>query len=146
MTPLLSVRGLTVRLGAGTPVDGVDLDVAPGETLGIVGESGSGKSLSLRAVLRLLPASARTTGTVMWGGRDLLTVPEAEMREIRGGQIAMVFQEPMTALNPVLTIGLQITESLRVHLGRRGGGSAGGGVARSGGDSGCQAPAVELSA
>jgi oligopeptide/dipeptide ABC transporter ATP-binding protein len=120
MTPLLSVRGLTVRLGAGTPVDGVDLDVAPGETLGIVGESGSGKSLSLRAVLRLLPAAARTTGTVMWDGRDLLTVPEAEMREIRGGQIAMVFQEPMTALNPVLTIGLQITESLGVHLGLRG--------------------------
>jgi peptide/nickel transport system ATP-binding protein len=120
MTMLLSVRGLTVSLGAGTPVDGVDLDVAAGETLGIVGESGSGKSLSLRAVLRLLPPQARTTGTVMWGGQDLLTLPEPAMREVRGGQIAMVFQEPMTALNPVLPIGLQITESLGCHLGLRG--------------------------
>ncbi|MEJ1976950.1 MAG: ATP-binding cassette domain-containing protein [Acetobacteraceae bacterium] len=86
MTSLLSIRGLTVRLGAGTPVDGVDLDVAPGETLGIVGESGSGKSLSLRAVLRLLPKQAQTTGTVMWGGQDLLTLPEPAMREVRGGR------------------------------------------------------------
>jgi peptide/nickel transport system ATP-binding protein/oligopeptide transport system ATP-binding protein len=120
MTPLLSIRGLSVRLGGGTPVDGVDLDVAPGETLGIVGESGSGKSLSLRSILRLLPPQAVTSGEVMWQGRNLLTLPEPEMRRVRGGQIAMVFQEPMTALNPVLPIGLQITEGLGVHLGLRG--------------------------
>ena len=116
----LAVRGLRVALGAGAPVDGIDLDVGPGETLGIVGESGSGKSLSLRAMLRLLPPQARTTGSVTWDGRELLHLDEAAMRAVRGGEIAMVFQEPMTALNPVLKIGLQITESLAAHLGLRG--------------------------
>ncbi|WP_158747127.1 ABC transporter ATP-binding protein [Acidisphaera sp. L21] len=120
MTPLLSIRGLSVQIGRGTPVDGIDLDIAPGETLGIVGESGSGKSLSLRAILRLLPPQAKVTGTAIWNGVDLLTLPEPDMRRVRGGQIAMVFQEPMTALNPVLPIGLQITESLGVHLNLRG--------------------------
>jgi oligopeptide/dipeptide ABC transporter ATP-binding protein len=121
VTALLEVRGLTVRLGAGAPVDGIDLDVAAGETLGIVGESGSGKSLTLRAILRLLPSQARISGTVLWQGEDLFDLPEAAMRRVRGGQIAMVFQEPMTALNPVLPIGLQISESLGVHIGLRGG-------------------------
>ncbi len=120
MSPLLSIRGLSVRLGAGVPVDGIDLDVGVGETLGIVGESGSGKSLSLRAILRLLPAQARVSGTVLWNGTDLLRLDEPAMRRVRGGQIGMVFQEPMTALNPVLPIGLQITESLGVHLNLRG--------------------------
>jgi peptide/nickel transport system ATP-binding protein/oligopeptide transport system ATP-binding protein len=120
MTPLLSIRGLSVQLGGGRPVDGIDLDVGPGETLGIVGESGSGKSLSLRAILRLLPPQAVTGGQVLWQGRDLLTLPEHAMRRVRGGEIAMVFQEPMTALNPVLPIGLQITEGLGVHLGLHG--------------------------
>ncbi len=109
-----------MRIGESTPVDGIDLDVAAGETLGIVGESGSGKSLTLRAALRLLPPQARTQGQVSWQGRDLLRLTEPEMRHVRGGEIAMVFQEPMTALNPVLTIGLQITEGLNVHRGLHG--------------------------
>jgi peptide/nickel transport system ATP-binding protein/oligopeptide transport system ATP-binding protein len=119
--PLLSLTGLTVRIGTASPVAGIDLHVNAGEVLGIVGESGSGKSLSLRAILRLLPATARVSGQVLWQDRDLLTLTEAEIRRIRGREIAMVFQEPMTALNPVLPIGLQITESLGVHLGLRGG-------------------------
>ncbi len=114
------VRDLVVRLGSATPVDGVDLDIGPGEVLGIVGESGAGKSLLLRSVLRLLPPGAQTTGTVTWRGGNLLMVPEAELAKIRGAEIAMVFQEPMTALNPVLSIGVQITESLSTHLGLRG--------------------------
>ncbi len=117
---LLSVRGLQVAIGAARPVDGIDLDVDAGEVLGIVGESGSGKSMTLRAILRLLPPTARTAGDVAWQGTDLLALPEARMRAVRGGEIAMVFQEPMSALNPVLTIGLQITESLTVHHGIRG--------------------------
>ena len=118
--PLLSLSGLTVRIGAATPVAGIDLRVDAGEVLGIVGESGSGKSLSLRAILRLLPAAAEVSGQVSWQGRDLLAMPQEQLRRIRGREIAMIFQEPMTALNPVLPIGLQITESLRVHLGLRG--------------------------
>ncbi len=120
MTALLSLAGLSVHIGSARPVDGIDLDLQPGETLGIVGESGSGKSLTLRAILRLLPAGAQTAGRVLWQGRDLLALPEDAIRRVRGGEIAMVFQEPMTALNPVLTIGLQITEGLRAHLGLRG--------------------------
>ena len=117
----LSLRGLQVQIGAARPVDGIDLDVAAGEMLGIVGESGSGKSLTLRAILRLLPAVAAVSGRVTWAGRELLTATEAEMQRIRGGEIAMVFQEPMTALNPVLTVGLQITETLLAHGRARGG-------------------------
>ena len=116
----LQVRGLSVAIGPARPVDGIDLDVAPGEVLGIVGESGSGKSLTLRAILRLLPPAARIEGDVHWNGTDLLTLPEPQMRAVRGGEIAMVFQEPMSALNPVLTIGLQITESLTTHQALRG--------------------------
>jgi len=121
VTALLRVRGLEVGIGRALPVDGIDLDVEAGEMLGIVGESGSGKSMTLRAILRLLPAAARTSGTVTWLGRDVLTLPEPQLRRVRGGEIGMVFQEPMTALNPVLTIGLQITESLTTHRGLRGG-------------------------
>ena len=116
----LQVRGLQVAIGSARPVDGIDLDVAPGEVLGIVGESGSGKSLTLRAILRLLPPTAAIEGAITWAGRDLLGLAEPQMRAVRGGEIAMVFQEPMSALNPVLTIGLQITESLQVHRGLRG--------------------------
>jgi peptide/nickel transport system ATP-binding protein/oligopeptide transport system ATP-binding protein len=118
--PLLSVRNLTVRIGNITPVQDVSFDVSAGEVLGVVGESGSGKSLMLRAILRLLPHIAQTSGTVVWRGRDLTTLAEPEMRTLRGGEIAIVFQEPMSALNPVLTVGRQITESLAEHRGLRG--------------------------
>ena len=117
---LLALRDLTVRIGGAQPVDGVNLEIAAGEMLGIVGESGSGKSLTLKSVLRLLPAAARVSGQVLWQGRDLVGLPDAAMRHVRGREIAMVFQEPMTALNPVLTVGLQITESLAEHLDMRG--------------------------
>jgi peptide/nickel transport system ATP-binding protein/oligopeptide transport system ATP-binding protein len=96
-------------------VDGVDLSVGPGEVVGLVGESGSGKSVTLRAIAKLLHAHATITGRVSWRGRDLLTMPELELEAIRGGQIGMVFQEPMAALNPVLSIGLQIDEVLVAH-------------------------------
>ena len=120
MTALLEIRDLAVRIGAARPVDGVTFDVHAGEMLGIVGESGSGKSLSLRALLQLLPPTATVTGTAMWQGNDLLSMPQPEIRRIRGRSIAMIYPEPMTALDPVLPIGLQITESLAVHLGLRG--------------------------
>jgi oligopeptide/dipeptide ABC transporter ATP-binding protein len=117
---MLSVRDLSVRIGPATQVDGISFDVAGGEMLGIVGESGSGKSLSLRAILQLLPRHAVTTGSVTWQNQELLGLPEPAIRRIRGREIGMVFQEPMTALDPVLTIGLQITESLGEHLNLRG--------------------------
>lgn len=114
------MRGVGVGIGVARPVDGIDLDIGAGEVVGIVGESGSGKSLTLRAILRLLPPTATLSGQVLWRGQDLVALPEPALRAIRGREIAMVFQEPMTALNPVLTIGLQITESLAAHLGLRG--------------------------
>ena len=120
MSALLEVRDLTVRIGPAAPVSGVSLHVGPGEVLGLVGESGSGKSLTMRAILRLLPDGARLGGAVLWEGNDLATLPEARMRKLRGRQIAMIFQEPMTALNPVLPVRLQITESLAEHLGLHG--------------------------
>ncbi len=120
MNPLLSVRGLGISIGPANPVDSVSFDVNASEMLGIVGESGSGKSLTLRALLQLLPPHARTTGTATWQGRDLLAMPADDIRRVRGREVAVIYQEPMTALDPVLTIGLQITESLNVHLGLRG--------------------------
>ncbi len=117
---LLALNALTVAIGDARPVEGVTLEIAAGEVLGIVGESGSGKSLTLRSVLHLLPPAARVSGQVLWQGRDIAGLDEAGMRGIRGREIAMVFQEPMTALNPVLPVGLQITESLHAHLGLRG--------------------------
>ncbi len=118
--PLLSVRNLTVRIGPVTPVEDVSFDVGTGEVLGLVGESGSGKSLTLRAIMRLLPPVAHMSGQILWQGRDLTALPDAELRALRGREIAIVFQEPMAALDPVLTVGLQITESLTEHLGLRG--------------------------
>ena len=114
--PLLSVAGLYATFptphGPAAVVDGVDLTVGAGEVLGIVGESGSGKSMTLRAIMRLIEAPGRVEGRILWEGQDLLALSERQMRGVRGRQIGMVFQEPMTALNPVLPIGLQITESL----------------------------------
>jgi oligopeptide/dipeptide ABC transporter ATP-binding protein len=117
--PALSIRGLAVRFdtphGRVDAVDSIDLDLQPGEVLGLVGESGSGKSMTLRSILRLVPSSARVAGCVFWHGRDLIGMPEPQLRAIRGREIAMIFQEPMTALNPVLTVRRQIDENLRAH-------------------------------
>ena len=118
--PLLSIRGLSVGFATAAGhvpvVDGIDLDVGTGEVVGLVGESGSGKSVTLRAMLRLLGPAARIDGAIAWRGAELVGLGEAELRRIRGREIAMIFQEPMAALNPVLTVGLQIEESLSTHL------------------------------
>ncbi len=122
-TPLLEVENLTVRFrtdrGWLTAVDDVSLAVGEGEALGIVGESGSGKSVTALSILRLHAAATTRipTGRVMYGGRDLLKLPVREMRTIRGGEVAMIFQDPMSSLNPVLTIADQIGETLRLHQG-----------------------------
>ena len=123
--PLLSVRDLSVGFVAGrrvlTAVSGVSFDLAAGETLALLGESGCGKSATALALLRLLPAAGRVPGgEVNFAGRDLLHLPESEMRAVRGGGMAMIFQEPATSLNPVLTNGRQISEVLERHLGLRG--------------------------
>jgi peptide/nickel transport system ATP-binding protein/oligopeptide transport system ATP-binding protein len=119
--PLLAVEGLRVGFGGAEggvieAVRGVDFSVAPGEAIGIVGESGSGKSLTMLAVMRLLGAPARTTGgRAMFAGEDLLAASEARMRALRGREIAMVFQDPQSSLNPALTIGRQIGDVVRAH-------------------------------
>ena len=119
--PLLSVEGVSVELptprGALRAVDNVDLALAPGRTLGIVGESGCGKTMLSRAILQLLPKRARLGGRVMFAGRDLTNLPAEALRRLRGPELAVVFQDPMTSLNPVLTIGTQIIETLQAHLG-----------------------------
>jgi oligopeptide transport system ATP-binding protein len=121
--PLLDVRDLRTefRTGAGVvhAVDGISYSVEPGETVAIVGESGSGKSVGALSLLRLIPdpPGRIVGGEVRFRGRDLLRLSDREMRQVRGGEIGMVFQEPMTSLNPVLTIGRQITETLEQHRG-----------------------------
>jgi peptide/nickel transport system ATP-binding protein/oligopeptide transport system ATP-binding protein len=120
MDDLLSIEGLRTVFrtanGDVPAVDGVTLSVAKGRTLGIVGESGCGKSMLSLSVMRLVPQPGRiAAGRVMFDGRDLLTLPPAEMRAIRGARIAMIFQEPMTSLNPVFTVGDQIVEAMRAH-------------------------------
>jgi oligopeptide transport system ATP-binding protein len=119
---LLQVRNLTTEFrtdrGVLRAVDSVSLDVAEGEALGVVGESGSGKSVTALSIMRLVgqPAGRVVAGQVIFEGEDLLTLPESRMRSIRGGRIAMIFQDPMSSLNPVLTVERQITESLEQHL------------------------------
>jgi peptide/nickel transport system ATP-binding protein len=116
--PLLEVGGLTVRYGRRLATWAVDLALRPGEVLGLVGESGAGKSTVGRAVVRLLPDSGRlVAGTVRFKGRDLLAVTEAEMRQLRGGDLALIPQDPLSALNPAFRIGLQATDALRLHRG-----------------------------
>jgi ABC-type dipeptide/oligopeptide/nickel transport system ATPase component len=118
--PLLDVQRLTVVFEGAqstvTAVDAASFQIAPGETLGLVGESGSGKSVTAFAILRLLQPPGRvTSGRIMFEGRDLLALAERDMRRIRGARISLIFQEPMTALNPVMRVGDQIAEALTVH-------------------------------
>jgi peptide/nickel transport system ATP-binding protein len=119
---LLEVDNLQVHFrtphGVNRAVDGVSFHVDEGETLAVVGESGCGKSVTAMSVLRLIPQPpGRIAGTIRFAGRDLLALSEVEMRSVRGNDISMIFQEPMTSLNPVLTIGYQIGETLRLHQG-----------------------------
>ena len=123
VSTLLDVQALETQFatsgGVVRAVDGVSWDVQEGETVALVGESGCGKSVSALSVMRLVaaPAGRIVGGRVLFKGRDLLTLSEEEMRHVRGREIAMIFQEPMTSLNPVLTIGRQLTEGLEIHLG-----------------------------
>jgi oligopeptide transport system ATP-binding protein len=120
--PLLAVEDLGVHFwtGGGTvhAVNGISFDIGPGETLGIVGESGCGKSVTALALLGLLPRAGRVrSGSARFDGRDLLRLSQRALRRVRGRQIAMIFQDPMTSLNPVLTIGRQLREPLETHFG-----------------------------
>jgi len=117
--PLVSVRDLDIRFGALAAARGVGFDIAPGETLALVGESGSGKSVTALSILRLLPPSASLSGNIAYGGENLLALPERKLRAVRGNDIGMIFQEPMSSLNPVQTIGRQIGEVLEIHQGLR---------------------------
>ncbi len=123
MAPLLEVRNLRTQFftqdGVVNAVNGVSFTLNEGETLGIVGESGCGKSVSVLSLMRLVPQPPGRIvgGEVLFQGRDLLKVSEEEIRQVRGNKIAMIFQDPMTSLNPVLTIGRQISEALELHLG-----------------------------
>jgi oligopeptide transport system ATP-binding protein len=123
VTPILDVQGLRVRLPtAGAPVtvvDGIGYHVDPGEVFGIAGESGSGKTMSVLALMGLLPPGAAAEGDALFEGRDLLRLPTRKLRRICGRELGMVFQDPMTSLHPMLTIGKQLTEHVRLHLGLR---------------------------
>jgi oligopeptide/dipeptide ABC transporter ATP-binding protein len=121
--PVLEIVGLKTqfrsRRGVVKAVDGLDLEIYPGETFGLVGESGCGKSVTALSILRLLPRPAGRIagGRILFNGRDLAAASEAEVRRIRGNRISMIFQEPMTSLNPVFTVGFQVEEVLRKHRG-----------------------------
>ena len=123
MAKLLEIKDLRTYFftedGTVRAIDGVSWDLEEGETLGLVGESGCGKSVTALSILRLIPnpPGRIVDGEILFEGRDLLKISNAEMRHIRGNRIAMVFQEPMTSLNPVLTIGNQIVEVIRLHMG-----------------------------
>jgi peptide/nickel transport system ATP-binding protein len=113
---ILGVKDLAIHIRAARPVDGVSFDIAAGECYALLGESGCGKSMTALGLMRLLPAAAQVaSGSVSFEGRELLALPESDMRETRGGGIGMIFQEPATSLNPVLTVGRQICESLQLH-------------------------------
>ena len=120
-TPVLQIRGLRTHFftesGVAKAVDGVDLDIMPGEVLGLVGESGSGKSVTALSAMRLIPdpPGRIVAGEILFKGRDLLKLPWPEMRKVRGREISMIFQEPMTSLNPVFKIGRQVTEMILTH-------------------------------
>lgn len=121
---ILDVKGLSTTFARGNSalkaVRDVSFSVREGEVLGLVGESGSGKSVTLRSLLGLSRRYGKVSGEVRWMGQNILSLPERKLRPIRGGEIAMIFQEPMTSLNPLLTVGVQLTETLKAHtdLGR----------------------------
>jgi peptide/nickel transport system ATP-binding protein len=121
LAPLLAIDDLAVeftgRQGRVRAVDGVSFQIAAGETVAIVGESGCGKSVTALSILGLLPprTSRRVSGQIRFRGQDLATLPAPMLREVRGGRVSMIFQEPMTSLNPVLTVGEQISETVRAH-------------------------------
>ena len=118
---VLEVDGLRVRLqtpdGPATVVDGIDYSIEPGEVFGIAGESGSGKTVSVLALMGLLPKAAVVEGRAVFDGEDLLRLPPSKLRRICGRELAMVFQDPMTSLHPMLSIGTQLTDHVRLHLG-----------------------------
>jgi peptide/nickel transport system ATP-binding protein len=113
--PLLEISNLRVWFGAADVVRGVSLRLEAGEVLGLVGESGSGKSVTAMAILGLLGSAARVEGSIRWQGRELLNLPDDQLRRLRGREIAMIFQEPMTALNPVMPVGRQVAEAIMAH-------------------------------
>src|SRR5271163_4468142 len=115
MAPLLEIDNLRVWFGATEVVRGVSFSLERGEVLGLVGESGSGKSVSSLAILGLLDPTARVEGSIRWRGRELVGLGNRKLRAIRGREIAMIFQEPMTALNPVMRVGRQIEEAILAH-------------------------------
>ena len=118
---ILAVKDLTIHIGAARPVDGISFDIAAGECFTLLGESGCGKSMTALGIMRLLPAAAQVaSGSVSFEGTELLALPESGMRDMRGGGIGMIFQEPATSLNPVLTVGRQIVEALELHGGLQG--------------------------
>jgi peptide/nickel transport system ATP-binding protein len=120
-SPILRVEELSIGFGGREVVHGIGFEIAAGQTLGLVGESGSGKSATALAAMRLLPVQASVSGRILFAAAgdatavDLLALPEREMRRRRGSDVAMVFQEPMTALNPVMRVGAQIAEAVRAH-------------------------------
>ena len=124
MDNILSIRNLVVSFASdgakerAVAVNGVDIDIPAGKTVGLVGESGCGKSVTSLSVMGLLAETGRVeAGSAMFGGQDLLKLSDRQLREIRGNRISMIFQEPMTSLNPVITVGKQVAESLRLHIG-----------------------------
>jgi len=118
---ILGVKDLSIHIGAARPVDGISFDIAAGECYALLGESGCGKSMTALGIMRLLPAAAQVAGgAVEFEDGDLLALPESGMRDVRGGGIGMIFQEPATSLNPVLTVGRQIGEALELHTALRG--------------------------
>lgn len=121
--PLLEIRNLKVHFqteaGVARAVDGVNLTIAPGEVMGLVGESGSGKSVTAMSIMGLIrPPGKVVDGQILFQGKDLLSLAEREMQQLRGGQIAMIFQDPLTTLNPVIRVGEQIIEAIAIHQGK----------------------------
>jgi peptide/nickel transport system ATP-binding protein len=114
---VLAVNDLVIDIDGRRVVDGISFEVPAGSRLGLIGESGSGKSLTALAILGLLPAGATASGSVRWGGTELIGMPDRELARFRGDDIGIVFQEPRTALNPIRTVGRQIAESIRIHTG-----------------------------